>query len=680
MNSETVSNLVTTGVGSEAAPVEVDEPSSKRLRPATSDVWNFFKKLGPDKDGVERAECKGCKKVFKAGGKRYGTSTIKRHLDSCTQIKHEDIGQTIAELQLKMGSLKIDSGVARDMFDGYVVAGDKPFNMVDDRRFRNWVKYISPTLKLPSKNTVKADIVKVYKREAAKLKKILVSIPNRICLTSDLWTSSTNEGFICLTAHFVDENWKLQSKILNFCHMPPPHTGFELSSKIFTLLTEWKVDKKIFSITLDNASSNDTCVEHLKSTLDVHGSLLCGGEFFHVRCSAHILNLIVQDGMKICGDAVSKIREGIKFLRKSESRMVKFKECFEDIEGLEYTTALCLDVPTRWNSLYAMLASAIPYKKAFEMYKVKEAGFREFCPSSDEWRRTEKICDFLLPFYETTKLMSGTSYPTSNLYFLQVWQIQLILMNSLKNDEVLIRNMGEKMMIKFNKYWEEYSVVLAFGAVLDPRFKLNTLVHCYNEIDPISAKDKVELVKSKLYKLFEVYDQNSSTTVESSSQLSSNFSQATSSAIGTQLIKIVGDLMSRNQEAEVKSGKNQLDIYLSEATLFCNDAIIDVLQWWKDNHHRFPTLSLMARDLLSIPITTVASEFAFSMGSHVLNKYRSRLLSDNVEAVICTRNWIRGYDDFEEDKDQEDIAKGEGYSSGVGSNDVIDLYEDEDEN
>ncbi|XP_072092378.1 zinc finger BED domain-containing protein RICESLEEPER 3-like [Arachis hypogaea] len=209
MNSETVSNLVTIGVGSEAAPVEVDEPSSKRLRPATSDVWNFFKKLGPDKDGEERAECKGCKKVFKAGGKRYGTSTIKWHLDSCTQIKHEDIGQTIAELQLKMNSLKIDSGVARDMFAGYVVAGDKPFNMVDDRRFRNWVKYISPTLKLPSRNTVKTDIVKVHKREAAKLKKILVSIPNRICLTSDLWTSSTNEGFICLTAHFVDENWKL---------------------------------------------------------------------------------------------------------------------------------------------------------------------------------------------------------------------------------------------------------------------------------------------------------------------------------------------------------------------------------------------------------------------------------------------------------------------------------------
>ncbi|RYR03513.1 hypothetical protein Ahy_B06g082508 [Arachis hypogaea] len=109
MNSETVSNLVTAGAGSEAAQVKVDEPSLKRARPATFYIWNFFRKFGPDKDGVERSKCKGCKKVFKAGGKRYGTSTLKRHLDSCTQIKHEDIGQNIAKLQNKMGALKIDA-------------------------------------------------------------------------------------------------------------------------------------------------------------------------------------------------------------------------------------------------------------------------------------------------------------------------------------------------------------------------------------------------------------------------------------------------------------------------------------------------------------------------------------------------------------------------------------------
>ncbi|RYR08318.1 hypothetical protein Ahy_B05g075947 [Arachis hypogaea] len=62
INFETMSNLITTEAGSEVAQVEVDEPSSKRARPATSDVWNFFKKLGPDKDGVEHSEYKGCNK------------------------------------------------------------------------------------------------------------------------------------------------------------------------------------------------------------------------------------------------------------------------------------------------------------------------------------------------------------------------------------------------------------------------------------------------------------------------------------------------------------------------------------------------------------------------------------------------------------------------------------------
>ena len=92
-------------------------------------------------------------------------------------------------------------------------------------------------------------------------------------------------------------------------------------------MEEWGIEKKIFSITLDNASNNDNYQDFIKQKLNEGSLLLRDGIFFHVRCGAYILNLIVQEGLKVIDDSVIKIRETMKYLKGSESRMCKFDEC-----------------------------------------------------------------------------------------------------------------------------------------------------------------------------------------------------------------------------------------------------------------------------------------------------------------------------------------------------------------
>ena len=68
--------------------------------------------------------------------------------------------------------------------------------------------------------------------------------------------------------------------------------------------------------------------------------------------------------------------------------------------------------------------------------------------------------------------------------------------------------------------------------------------------------------------------------------------------------------------------KTEVDKYLDEVTEEDEDGF-DILTWWKNNSSRFSILSLVTRDVLAIPVSTVASESAFSTGGRVLDSFRS---------------------------------------------------------
>nr|GEX02511.1 zinc finger BED domain-containing protein RICESLEEPER 2-like [Tanacetum cinerariifolium] len=66
----------------------------------------------------------------------------------------------------------------------------------------------------------------------------------------------------------------------------------------------------------------------------------------------------------------------------------------------------------------------------------------------------------------------------------------------------------------------------------------------------------------------------------------------------------------------------------------------DILSWWKRRQSQFPVLSIMARDLLSVQASTVASESTFSLSGRVLSIRRIRLTPASLKICICLKDHL----------------------------------------
>nr|XP_051178170.1 uncharacterized protein LOC127292756 isoform X3 [Lolium perenne] len=86
--------------------------------------------------------------------------------------------------------------------------------------------------------------------------------------------------------------------------------------------------------------------------------------------------------------------------------------------------------------------------------------------------------------------------------------------------------------------------------------------------------------------------------------------------------------------------RNELQQYVEEGFHPCTPDF-NILKWWDVNSERYPILGNMARDVLAVPASTVASESAFSACGRVITDHRSSLAPETVEALMCYGDWIR---------------------------------------
>ncbi|KAM3384201.1 hypothetical protein ACQJBY_008702 [Aegilops geniculata] len=545
-----------------------------------------------------------------------------------------------------------------------IIEDELPFAFGEKSGFKKFMSKACPRFSVPSRRTCTRDVVRTYFEQKAKLKIFFKEQCERVCLTTDGWTSQQKDSYMTITAHFICKEWKLHKKVISFFKVKG-HKGDDIGKHLQKTLIDWGIEK-VMTITVDNASNNDGGIGYMKKELNKAKTCIAGGKFLHMRCAAHIVNLIVTDGLKEVDTSIKRVRAAVRYVRNSPSRLTKFKECV-DLEKVNTKAFLILDVSTRWNSTYYMLNAAVKYEKVFARYadedpyfaidlltdKGKEKGVG--VPDEQDWENVKKMAEFLAHFADLTTRVSASLYVTANSFFHEIGEVNMLVKSWMESGDGLQIAMAERMKDKSDKYWgnwheldtskkgkekENFNLLIFIATTLDPRYKLTeytqfAILEVYGE----EKGPKVwAAVSSCLRDLFEEYRVMYAPNVASAQSSASQEVESTGGR-ASMMRSVIAKKMRLNSGGS-SSSKSELDKFLAKEPED-DGPKFDILDWWKVNSSRFPILACLARDVLAVPISTVASESAFSTVGRILDEFRSSLTPFMVEALVCTQDWLR---------------------------------------
>ncbi|XP_062114041.1 zinc finger BED domain-containing protein RICESLEEPER 2-like [Humulus lupulus] len=454
-------------------PTIINASSTGKTKGKGSSIWDHFTKEDPPPPLIDPNEespppkciCNYCGSHFLCDTRKHGTSHLWNHFKKVYELSpfkiDEEKQKTLSFQHVKGGKEGETSLVAvaynkeacRVSLTQYIVLDEFPFRHVEGEGFKRFVKTLQPRFEIPSRMTVSRDVLKLYKEE----KKI----------------------------------------IINFCQVVD-HKGETIGHEIELCLLDWGISK-LFTITVDNASSNDVAIRYLRKQFkEKEKCLIFYGKFLYMRSCAHIVNLMVTEGLKEKHGSIAAIRNVVRFVRSSPARLNFFKERVMQ-ERIECKWLLCLDVPTRWNSTYLTLICAIKFRKAFDRMQI-DANYMKYFDEVDKDGKPKE------------------GPPT-----VDDWDIALELYDLAVDDDEheLLRTMAMNMKLKYDKYWgklDNCNEALLIAFVLDPRYKLDYLSHCFSATyDVMTCKEMVKRVEKTIQAMFDQYNKTTSSLHPSAS-------------------------------------------------------------------------------------------------------------------------------------------------------------------
>ncbi|XP_068483967.1 zinc finger BED domain-containing protein DAYSLEEPER isoform X2 [Phaseolus vulgaris] len=642
----------------------ISETQTPKRRKKKSIVWEHFT-IETVSPGCRRARCKQCAQTFaySTGSKVAGTSHLKRHIakGTCSALlRNHDHNQLASYTVRNRGSgagnasntpkkryrtpstpyVIFDQDQCRHEIARMIIMHDYPLHMVEHPGFVAFVQNLQPQFNMVTFNSIQGDCVAAYLIEKHHLLKYIVGLPGRVCLTLDVWTSSQSLGYVFITGYFVDHDWKLQRRILNVVLEPYPYSDSALTHAVAVCLSDWGLEGRLFSVTCNQALSN-VALENLRPLLSVKNPHILNGQLLVGNCIAQTISSVAKDLLGSAQDLINKIRDSVKYVKTSELHEEKFLELKQHLQ-VPSERSLFIDDQINWNTSYQMLVAASELKEVFSCLDTSDPDYKG-APSMQDWKLVETLCSYLKPLFDAANILTSTTHPTVITFFHEVWKLQLDAARAVTSEDPFINSLNKIMHEKIDIYWRECSLVLALAVVLDPRFKMKLVEFSFTKIYGDDAHLYIKTVEDGIHEMFHEY-------VALPLPLTPAYTEDGCSGNRSKMEESQGDAMLSDNgltdfdayimETSSQQMKSELDQYLEES-LLPRVPDFDVLGWWKLNKLKYPTLSKMARDILSVPVSTVAPDSVFYSKTKEMDQYRSSLRPETVEAIVCSKDWMQ---------------------------------------
>jgi predicted small metal-binding protein len=222
----------------------------------------------------------------------------------------------------------------------------QPISIVEDNGFKDFVSCLQPSYNIPDRQVLRSGIIPdLYRSQKSDLQEKLNEIYS-FAITLNHWTSTAQDAYMAVTAHFLSEDFSINDYCLIVRHMPQSHNANNISDELCSCLEEWIPDYeeklvKIYIVT-DNAANMKAAMRRLSLE-----------KFKSMYYFAHTLQLVVNDSVEAFPElrrVIKKAKAIVNHFHKSAKDSHKLTEIQKKLNIKQ--PKLKNESPTQWNSLY----------------------------------------------------------------------------------------------------------------------------------------------------------------------------------------------------------------------------------------------------------------------------------------------------------------------------------------